>query len=119
MGAICALLLIEHGYARTPREVASVLKVGRTTVAGVLDRLEADKLITRTTDPDDRRSFLLELTDAGRELVCQIDNLRRVQLRQALESMDMASLEALLKGLQALTHAMDMRRDQSEIEVEA
>jgi DNA-binding MarR family transcriptional regulator len=109
-GSTRALLLIESGYARTPREVAQVLNVSRTTVTGILDRLETDGLIKRTIDSKDRRSFLIELTDAGRELVQQIDDLRRQQLHNALCKMDAASLKALYQGLEALTHAMDENR---------
>ena len=34
-----------------------------------LDRLEAAGLITRTLDPDDRRSFQVGLTERGRDVV--------------------------------------------------
>jgi len=110
IGAVRALLLIEHGYGRTPGEVADVLKVSRTNVTGILDRLENDKLITRSIDPNDRRSFTLALTEAGRELVREIDSLRRDQLEQALALMDADSRQALYVGLQALTRAMDVRK---------
>src|SRR4051794_41023865 len=99
-GATRALLLIESGYAQTPGDVADLLKVSRTTVTGILDRLEADNLITRTIDPNDRRSFRIELTDAGCELVRQIDDLRRSQLQSALATMDEASLRSLHQGLE-------------------
>lgn len=113
VGSIRALLIIESGYARTPGEVADVLKISRTTVTGVLDRLEADSLITRTLDPQDRRSFVLAMTDAGRDLVRQIDSLRRSQLADAMALMDSSSLNALHKGLVGLTTAMDSLRESS------
>jgi DNA-binding MarR family transcriptional regulator len=106
VGSIRALLMIESGFAHTPAEVADVLKISRTTVTGVLDRLENDRLITRTLDPDDRRSFMLEMTQPGRDLVRQIDELRRSQLEQALGSMDGKSLQALNIGLEALIRHM-------------
>jgi DNA-binding MarR family transcriptional regulator len=107
VGSIRALLLIESGFAHTPGEVAGLLKVGKTTVTGMLDRLEADQLISRAIDPNDRRSFVLEMTEAGRELVRQIDDLRREPLRRALERMSADELRALHQGLDALTKAMD------------
>ena len=113
IGAIRALLIMEHGFARTPGEVADVLKVSRTNVTGILDRLESDGLITRSIDLTDRRSFTLELTDAGRELVRQIDSLRRDQLEQALTLMDAKSRETLHSGLHALTRAMDAQREKT------
>jgi DNA-binding MarR family transcriptional regulator len=109
-GSTRALLLIDSGFAQTPGELADLLQLSRTTMTGILDRLEADNLITRTIDPNDRRSFRIELTDAGCELVQQIDNLRRSQLQSALATMDEASLRSLHQGLEALTRAMDVHR---------
>lgn len=116
VGSIRALLMIEAGYARTPSEVAGVLKVSRTSVTGILDRLEKDQLITRSLDPNDRRSFTLAMTDAGRDLVRHIDALRRSQLQKAMQHLDEKNLQALKQGLEALTEAMDFNRlaDQQE-----
>ena len=107
VGAIRALLIVERGYASTPAEVAAILKVSRTRVTGMLDRLEGDGLITRRVDPLDRRSFVLELTEAGRATVRQIDDLRRLQVREALSRMDVNDIAALRQGLEALTQALE------------
>ena len=112
-GASRALLVLDNGDARTPSEIADVLKVSRTSVTGMLDRLEAENLIRRAIDPKDRRSFLLELTDAGQDLVREIDNLRRNPLTRALELMDDDSLDLLFRGLEALTRAMSMSKQQT------
>src|SRR5450432_1022788 len=80
VGTIRALLLISSGYAQTPGQAADLLKVSRTTMTGILDRLESDDLISRSIHPDDRRSIALELTQAGRDLVRQIDSWRLGQL---------------------------------------
>src|SRR5690349_3399554 len=72
LGSTRALLAIADHDARTPRHVADVLGVSRTTVTGMLDRLEAEGLITRSLDVADRRSFILHLTPAGLSLLRQI-----------------------------------------------
>lgn len=106
LGSTRALLAIESGQARTPRAVAGTLGVGRTAVTGMLDRLEAEGLITRSVDPDDRRSFILDLTEKGQALIRQIDDVRREKLLHGLLHMNTASLEALQTGLHALAVAM-------------
>jgi len=116
LSATRALFAIERGHANTPRGVAEALDVSRTSVTGMLDRLEADHLITRTLDSADRRSFLLEVTDAGRQLVRDLAILRREQLALALTSMDVSSLESLKLGLEALTQAMQQQARQTVIE---
>jgi DNA-binding MarR family transcriptional regulator len=105
-GHLRALLIIEAGGARTPREVADLLGIGRTNVTGLLDRLEIEGLLTRAIDPADKRSFILGLTEKGQALVGQIDDIRRQQLRNGLVLMDKASLEALRTGLDALSMAL-------------
>ena len=50
-----------------------VVELGRraglepSTMTGLLDRMERDKLLTRVSDPKDRRSLKIELTDKGKE----------------------------------------------------
>lgn len=106
LGATRALLVIEAGRARTPREVAQVLGVGRTTVTGLLDKLETEELLTRSIDRADKRSFVLELTPKGRALVEEIEGIRRHQIEQALEHMQPAAREALFTGLEALVTSL-------------
>lgn len=106
LGATRALLLIEAGRANSPREVADALAVSRTTVTGLIDRLELDGLLTRAIDPDDKRSFSLNLTEKGRRLVEEIEGVRRRQLAGALARMAEADLENLANGLQALVDVM-------------
>ncbi|MDB5078264.1 MAG: MarR family transcriptional regulator [Chloroflexi bacterium] len=106
LGATRALLLIEAGRANNPRTVADALGVSRTTVTGLIDRLEQDGLITRSIMPDDKRSFALNLTEKGHQLVVQIENIRRQTLSVALERMDESDLKTLRSGLEALANAM-------------
>jgi DNA-binding MarR family transcriptional regulator len=115
-GHIRALLIIEAGGARTPREVADLLGIGRTNVTGLLDRLEIEGLLTRAIDPADKRSFILGLTEKGQALVCQIDDIRRRQLRNGLVLMDKASLEALRTGLDALSTALSAQNPPVHLE---
>ncbi|MFJ1460175.1 MarR family transcriptional regulator [Nocardia wallacei] len=53
-----------------PMAVASArLQVHPTSVTNTVDRLEAADLVRRVPHPSDRRATLIEITDAGRELV--------------------------------------------------
>ena len=106
LGASRALLLLAAGRVTSPREVADAMGVSRTTVTGLIDRLELDGMITRAIAPDDKRSFLLTLTDKGRQTVEQVENIRRKQLAEALDRMDDTALHHLEAGLEALAPAM-------------
>ncbi|MFL5731656.1 MAG: MarR family winged helix-turn-helix transcriptional regulator [Chloroflexia bacterium] len=114
LGSTRALLAIEGRNARTPSRVAEVLGVSRTTVTGMLDRLEAEGLLTRAIDPTDRRCFVLQLTPKARELIEQIENHRRSRIEKALTGMEPANLEALRQGMEALVARMHSIERQEE-----
>ena len=50
-------------------ELARAVSLSQATVTGILDRLEDRGLVARHRSTVDRRCVLVELTDAGRELV--------------------------------------------------
>ena len=50
---------------RSPSDLASTLMVTTGAMTNVLDRLEAASLIRRLRNPADRRSVIVEATDAG------------------------------------------------------
>lgn len=60
------LLLSES--PRSPSDLASTLMVTTGAMTNVLDRLEQAGLIRRVKNPADRRSVIVEATDAGVEL---------------------------------------------------
>ncbi len=54
------------------RTLARAIGLDTSTVAGVIDRLEARALLQRNASPDDRRVRLLTPTDDGCALVAQV-----------------------------------------------
>src|SRR5438270_13838205 len=67
------LLSYLRSYAPCPiAEVVTVFGLRGSTATAVLDRMEARGFVVRRLNPDDRRSFLLDLTDEGRTLAEQV-----------------------------------------------
>jgi DNA-binding MarR family transcriptional regulator len=58
--------LTEAGESLPLGQLAERLSCVKSNVTQLVDRLEADGLVSRTSDPSDRRSRLAVLTDAGR-----------------------------------------------------
>ena len=54
------------------RTLAAAIGFDTSTIAGVIDRLEARGLLQRSASPDDRRVRLLALTAAGQTLLSQV-----------------------------------------------
>ncbi len=65
------LLLAEtHGHsAVNPTQLSRYQRVSKNTISAHLRALEAQGLIERELDPDDRRQFRIRLSEAGRTLI--------------------------------------------------
>ncbi len=62
--ALLAFLWKQDGLSQTV--LGSMAGMDRTTVSGIIDRLEKQGLVERRDDPQDRRSYLIYLTAQGR-----------------------------------------------------
>lgn len=63
----CLRSLYFHG-PQTMSELAAELHVQLSTMTGVIDQLEAKRLVQRVANPDDRRSLNVKLTPKGKKL---------------------------------------------------
>ena len=68
-GQFSLLMALNRPDPPTIGAVADVLAMDRTTLTAALKPLERDGLLVVTSDPDDRRTRRLSLTDAGRALL--------------------------------------------------
>ena len=67
--------ILAHLAGNGPSTVAELhrsLAHKRSTLTSILDRLDAANLIERHTSPRDRRSFIVNLTPAGKKLAAKI-----------------------------------------------
>jgi DNA-binding MarR family transcriptional regulator len=60
-------VLMAHGESLSLGEMAEKLTCVRSNVTQLIDRLEADGLVKRTDDPQDRRAVRAEVTKLGRD----------------------------------------------------
>lgn len=82
--------------------VAIAIGFDRTTIGGVIERLEAKKLLVRKVSAEDRRSRSLHLTPAGERMILSMkDATERVQVRLLahLEAADQDEFLRLLRQL--------------------
>jgi DNA-binding MarR family transcriptional regulator len=100
-----ALATVERHGPLTPSELAARERVQRPTVTRIVARLEEAGLIDRAGDPGDRRSSLITITPAGRELLGAVRTRKDAFLSERLDALapqDRATLEraaALLEGM--------------------
>lgn len=90
-------------------EIAALLAVSPASVTNQVDKLEERGLLRRTLDPQDRRSWRIALTDAGRELVqahLPIHIANEERLLSPLSDSEVKQLEGLLRKLIAQAEAL-------------
>ena len=97
--------LSEAGESLPLGQLAERLSCVKSNVTQLVDRLEADGLVSRASDPNDRRSRLAVLTDAGRNAYQKGRLIKEEAERQLFgaltesESVTLHTLLAKLKGL--------------------
>lgn len=83
-------------------DIAGKLLMSGGNVTGVVDRLEQKALVCRVVDTEDRRTFVIHLTEAGSKLIREIFPQHAAQIEKltaALSTKEKATLIALLKKL--------------------
>ena len=99
--------LTEAGDSLPLGQLADRLKCVKSNVTQLIDRLEADGLVTRTADPNDRRSRIALLTAAGRKAFTRGMEIQRQaehELFGALTSDETEKLHHLLGKLRQVIH---------------
>jgi MarR family 2-MHQ and catechol resistance regulon transcriptional repressor len=73
-GGLVLGILRDHG-PMSPSELGERLIVSRAAVTGLLDSLERRGFVSRSVNPADRRSLLIEITPAGLRVVQELRTL--------------------------------------------
>ena len=77
-----ALQAVQNAPGTDQRTLARTIGFDTSTIAGVIDRLEARGLMLRSASAQDRRVRLLTLTPAGEQLLVDVlPSMRRAQER--------------------------------------
>jgi DNA-binding MarR family transcriptional regulator len=83
-----ALATIDRHGPLTPSELAARERIQRPTVTRIVAGLEEEGLVQRTRDPQDRRSSLVALSPAGRELLARGRTRKDAYLARRLRELD-------------------------------
>ena len=94
-------------------ELGDDLGLVPSTASRLSDRLAEAGLITRRPAPSNRRSTLLELTDAGRAILDELVALRIRAFGEVADQMSNQDRAALIQGAHAFTAAQQRLSDKS------
>ena len=110
--------LVDHGGEGSPqRTLAEHLSIEGPTLTRHLDRLEADGLIERRPDPEDRRVTRVYSTSEGRTV---LRRLSRVMVRSEADLVDGLStreVDALRAALEHLRTNLEKAADEEAVPV--
>jgi MarR family transcriptional regulator, organic hydroperoxide resistance regulator len=88
------------------RDLVRVFGIKQSTFTSLLDRLEQDGFVRRSINPEDRRSFLIHITDEGKELAARLNRLLRSledAIRERVEGRDVKGFHAVMGAVEDIT----------------
>ncbi len=103
-----------NAYAPCPiSELVRVFGLKQSTLTSLLDRLEERNLITRAVNPEDRRSFLIDVTRGGRTVAQKLNRLtERLEqgLRRRVNTKDIEGFRMVMKAIGEFTQVEIRKR---------
>ncbi len=94
--------LIKEGEPLSLSECATKMTCVRSNITQLVDRLEADGLVRRVEDPEDRRAVRAAVTALGKErYAAGVRQVERVQAEfaETLSGIDQGALERVLSAI--------------------
>jgi DNA-binding MarR family transcriptional regulator len=101
------LLVAVARRPQTVGELGRYVRVGKSTMTGVLARLVSSGLVVREPNPADRRASLITPTERGREMADTLIVRVRAEVLRLLEPVDASSRGELARLLQTILDAAD------------
>ncbi len=100
--SLLAFLWQEDGLSQA--DLSAKSQIDRTTIGGLIDRLEKDGLVARLPHPDDRRAYRICLTDRGKSLekeLCKLAHTVQEKFIAQISREERVTLLQLLKKLRS------------------
>jgi MarR family transcriptional regulator for hemolysin len=109
----CLIHIDRLGNEVRQAELAETLDIRQPSLVRTLDQLQAGGLVARATHPEDKRSNIITLTAAGRELVGGIEEKLGMLRAELLHDIPDEAIEIMVELLDLIGHRIAERRSQS------
>ena len=107
---VLANLSRHDGAGMMQTELAKLLDVGKVTLGGLIDRLEAGGLVKRLADPHDRRAKRVVMTPRGIKLLAEIAVIAKEvngRIMNGIAKADIVKAETVLHKMKQQLISMD------------
>jgi MarR family transcriptional regulator, organic hydroperoxide resistance regulator len=105
---IWALRIIGQTKALRMSDLAHRMHLHLSTVTGIIDRLEASRLVSRERSDDDARVMELRLTPKGRAILSRAPEPPRSKASRGLEKLPLKELRQVRSSLILIARAMEV-----------
>lgn len=93
------LYLLKRRGSVQPNEISTAMNISSARVTATLNSLERKGMVTRRIDPEDRRRILVDITEAGRSLALQHQEMVLASVRDMLEKLGETDARELIRIL--------------------
>ncbi len=101
-----ALMELSRAETLVQKELASRLRLQKSTVSRLVGMLESRGWVERSRSPQDGRAVELRLTEAGRRMAEGIAGARRAKFARVLEAIPEGERGTVLESMKILEEAM-------------
>ena len=104
--AVHTIIELGNGTVRTASDLGGLLHLEKSSVSRLVNKLANDGLIVAGSDPADRRSRRLSLTEDGKALMKELQEYGRQQMRSAFDHLTTNDLDRVETGLLLFAEAL-------------
>lgn len=108
------LKVLYHHPGITLKELSDHLGLAKSTVSGIVDRLEAQGTVTRIRSTDDRRTVKISLSPKASDIKDSIIIFKNDYLAGILNDISSEEVEKILTGLKLLNNLMEKKNRSDE-----
>jgi len=108
--SIAALATIERKGPLTPSEVARIEGIQRPTATRILTRLTEEGYVSRTADPTDGRSSIVDISADGRAALTRLRKRKTAYLAKQMRKLPDEDVETLARAAEILEQVLEEGR---------
>ena len=108
------LFHLAHNDRLTQLELAKRTHLSTPAVSVTLQKMEAEGLVTRTSDPNDQRAILVRLTEKGQEADRKVISAIHETEGELLEGIAKEEFDQIRPLLEKMYHNLAGRKEQEE-----
>ena len=109
---VIVVMALNMGGVLTPSQLSRVFRLQKGSLTTIIRSLCAEGLVRSAAVPGDERSYCLELTERGKDLVAHLCTQRRDGFRKLFAGMTANELGAVSRGLRLVAHHLDKDEEQ-------